>query len=216
MLLRCRSESAETIRVGLFLTAEANSIGTAFLRAKTLPEPYRTEICNEIRNYIDIRIKLYYAGRDDEEFGEAAKLTDQSHYKLWEQMQRLAAEHPNQPLVISYMESLNEMIDAHTNRISTLNNPIPAVAIVMIIGIAMTAMFFMNVNRGMLGERRVWMQAVLSVMIAGIIVVIIDLDRPRSGLVLVPNRAMESLKTFVSEMPPAPPTPNTEPVNQNR
>jgi len=39
------------------ILAEANAIGTTYLRAAMLPEPMRTEVKNLLREYVDLRVE---------------------------------------------------------------------------------------------------------------------------------------------------------------
>jgi hypothetical protein len=44
---------------------EANAIRTDYLRADLLPEPYRTEIRNLLREYVDVRLEAARTGKFD-------------------------------------------------------------------------------------------------------------------------------------------------------
>ena len=46
------------------LLDEANAIGTTYLRAEFLPEPFRNEVKERLRRYSDARLEFFAAGED--------------------------------------------------------------------------------------------------------------------------------------------------------
>jgi hypothetical protein len=55
----------------MLLVEEAVSIGTTYLRAGMLPQPYRGNAHNLLRQYVDARLDLDNAGLDSARFTEA-------------------------------------------------------------------------------------------------------------------------------------------------
>ena len=115
---------------------ETNAIGTTYLRAQTLAEPMRTESIDLIRRYTDTSIRLSnsVAGSGDA-VGHSRR---QRHPARALEPRRRRARRPaldSAPRL--YVETLNEMIDMQTVRVSTLNNRVPgAVLVVEVLGAA--------------------------------------------------------------------------------
>src|SRR4051812_4022200 len=105
---------------------EANAIGTTYLRAQTLAEPMRTQSLELLKRYAEARIALSNSVPDSSHFQVASRQSVEIQNRLW----ALAGDALNQAPVASaprlYVETLNEMIDAHTTRVAALDNRIPA------------------------------------------------------------------------------------------
>ena len=56
---------------------EANAIGTTYLRAQLLPEPYMTEISGLLRQYVDARLEGIQPGKLHDAIVKAEQLHDQ-------------------------------------------------------------------------------------------------------------------------------------------
>jgi len=91
---------------------EANAIGTAYLRAGYLDEPYRTESQALYREYVDMRI----AALDPETRVDAVLRSEEIHNELWTRAEQVARESPLDTISL-YISSVNEVIDVHTERI---------------------------------------------------------------------------------------------------
>ena len=77
---------------------------------------------------------------------------------------------------------MNELTNLHEARLTNLRYHVPAAVILMLIGVAMVAMGFTGYNSGALGARRRIPDLIMSVTIALLIMLVLDLDDPRRGL----------------------------------
>jgi hypothetical protein len=93
---------------------EANAIGTNYLRAGYLAEPYRSEVRQVLRAYADIRLAV---AQDITKLGEGISRSEAIHTDLWGQAETLARAHDGSEMVALYIESLNDVIDVHTERV---------------------------------------------------------------------------------------------------
>ena len=69
---------------------EANAIGTTYLRAGYLNEPYRTEARNLLREYTDLRL----AALDRTQLAAAIVRSEQIHSEMWSSAEKIAIESP--------------------------------------------------------------------------------------------------------------------------
>ena len=107
------------------VVTDANTIGTAYLRAQTIAEPQRTRSLALLRSYNDLAIRVTY-----EIPGSAAiRATSAQQGQLQRALWRLAGEslnaRPRDSAPRLYVDSLNDMIDQQTVRLSGLNNRVP-------------------------------------------------------------------------------------------
>ena len=105
---------------------ESNAIGTTYLRAQTLAEPMRTESLERLKRYTDARIALSGSVPDSSEFRAASRRSVALQNQLWALAGDALNRAPNASAPRLYVETLNEMIDAHTTRVAALDNRIPA------------------------------------------------------------------------------------------
>jgi hypothetical protein len=179
------------------LVDEANAIGTTYLRAQTLTEPMRTESLGLLRRYADARIDLSNAVPDSGKFRAASNRSVELQNQLWTLAGRVLNEAPTASAPRLYVESLNEMIDAHTTRIAALDNRIPAPVLWLQIlasalAVGMLGMFLASHDRG------IFMSLIAAGLITVMLLVIFDLDRPRRGLITVPDAPLIALRTSMN------------------
>jgi hypothetical protein len=179
----------------------ANAIGTTYLRAQTLTEPERTRSLGLLVGFTEAAVGL----SDHTPGGGAAKAAvareDLLQRRLWAQASAAVERSPQGTAPRLYIESLNDMFDDETARVATLSNRVPtAVLLLEILGAAFTlallAAYLAIAGRGGLTV------IVASALIAFLLLVTADLDRPTRGLIQVPDTVLrdqlESMK-----LPPA-------------
>ena len=65
---------------------EADAIGTTYLRAATLSQPYQGNVDQLLRSYVDARIDFFAAGFDPDQVGQAEKHSYRLQQELWENL----------------------------------------------------------------------------------------------------------------------------------
>jgi hypothetical protein len=179
------------------LVEEAISIGTTYLRAGVLPQPYRDNAHDLLRHYVDARLNLDNAGLDAAPFNEAVNRSKHIQAQLWADA-LVVAQTDRTGIMAAYVNSLNETIDLHDKRIAALENRIPASIWFLILSVSVIAIF----SRGLTLTRRFWLTLVLiPITIAIVVALIADLDSPSTGVIRLDQRAMQRLKAEFSSDP---------------
>ncbi|MGA8171340.1 MAG: hypothetical protein WB816_11020 [Methylocystis sp.] len=188
---------------------EANSIGTAALRARLLPAPHDAESVKLLRDYT--RIRLDFSGSVITP-GEADAVIARSNAiqeALWLRAKAVAAKDSAMVPVGIYVESLNEMFDNQEKRLTALRNRVPNIVFIALYAIAAVALGFTGYASGL--EARRWRLPVyvMCILTAGVILLIQDIDRPNAGFVSVSQQPMidtaASLAGYVAQFDrPAP------------
>jgi hypothetical protein len=106
-----------------------------------------------------------------------------------------------------YVESLNQMIDMQTVRVSGLNNRVPGPVLVLEVAGAAVALGLLAFYLAILGR------GVLTVLLAAALVTLLllvtfDLDRPTRGLIRIPSTPLTDLRAWM-----VPPPAATGPTN---
>ena len=183
------------------VVADANTIGTTYLRAQMLAEPQRSESLDLLRRYTDLAIQLSH----EVPSSDAMKQTTDEQAGLQRRLWRLAglsvARSPIATAPRLYVETLNEMIDQQTVRVAGLSNRVPgAVLGLEVIGAAVVvgllALYLSVLGRGLLAA------VAAAVLVTLLLLVTLDLDRPTRGLITIPATPLESLRTSMG-LPPA-------------
>src|ERR1700722_9915101 len=73
--------------------AEANAIGTEYVRADLLPGANAVKVQELLRKYTDLRVR-FYTTRDDSRLAKAYADTAQLQNELWSKVQGVAANQP--------------------------------------------------------------------------------------------------------------------------
>ncbi len=164
---------------------EANAIHTTFLRAQLLPQPQRQEVSQLLRQYVEVRLKFYQAGVDPGRLREAERQAEQLHLLLWSYAAAIGEKDPRAVTTGLFLQSLNEVIDLYAKRLTALENHVPEIILVLLYSAALVANGLIGYGCGLGGRRNFYVTLTASMLIAFVIWVIVDLDRPRRGLIKV-------------------------------
>ena len=170
--------------------AEANAIGTTYLRAGYLDEPYRTEARDLLREYTDLRL----AALDPAKLAAAVTRSEEIHNELWASAEVIAVENPL-PTTSLYISSVNEVIDRHAERVAIgVDIRIPPTVLLGVYVVALFTTLLVGVQSGY-GEKRNYVALVVLVLILSVVfLLIVDLDRSQEGLLQVSQLPMFDLQ----------------------
>lgn len=169
---------------------EANAIGTTYLRAGYLEEPYKTDSRDLLREYTDLRLTAL----DPAQRAAALTRSGQIHDELWTRAETIAREDPWATTAL-YIVSLNEVIDLHAERVAVgLGIRVPPTVLLGLYIVALFTMFLVGVQSGY-GEKRNYLALIVLVLILSVVfLLIVDLDRAQDGLLRVPQQPMIDLQ----------------------
>lgn len=185
---------------------EANAISTAWQRADLLPAPYQAPAREALRGYLDVRIVANDLMLDNHDGLEALRVdTARAHAALWDVARRAAATDPGMVRTGLFAEAVNELIDAYVRRNAALDRRVPEVVLFLMMGTFLMAGVVVGFATGVAGHRPSLASHVMVALIALLVFIILDLDRPRRGLVQVDHRSLLELRAGFSR-PSSPPT----------
>ena len=183
------------------IVEEANAIGTTYLRAQTLAEPQRSRSLELLVDYTEsaVRVSEHPPGSELED--QAVTTEERLQQRLWGLGAEALDEAPTASAPRLYIQTLNEMIDAQNSREAALHNQVPtAVLLLEIIGAAIAlgllAAYLALVGRG------IGAVLIASLLVALLLFVTADLDRPTRGPIEVPDTVLVS-ELDAMALPPA-------------
>lgn len=172
---------------------EANAIETTWLRTQLLDEPARSELSALLRAYVDAR--LAYSETDD--YAEAAADFDRAEAlqaKIWVQAGEVIRDDRESQLSRALIDPMNDAFNIAAARAAGYEAHVPGrVLTILMLYAILSAMMVGYILAG--GRRRHHAATALTLMLLTLaIVVILDLDRPRSGAIMVSQKPLADLK----------------------
>jgi hypothetical protein len=174
--------------------AEANAIGTEYIRADLLPAADRAQVRDLLRQYTDLRIQFYNA-RNWDDRTQLALTREKMQDELWAAVSKPAMAQPT-PVVALAVAGMNDVINSQGYTQAAWWNRIPVGAWCLMFGIAL----FCNVMLGFGSKKndgRLLM--VLPLVVAVSFFLIADIDSPRGGVIRVHPQNLYSLKASLGE-----------------
>lgn len=184
---------------------ESNIIGTTVLRTSLLPEPYRSKSRELLREYVSLRIVKNTSDNQDYIY-QAIKRSEQIQVALWQQA--VAAHETTPPaLILLYINSLNDLIDIHSERVNKgMRGRIPA-SIWITLGILTFLTISLNgVQVGAQHRGRAMIAAIpFALAFSLVLTLIVELDRPNRSIIVISQQPLIDLENSLGSL--------TQPVN---
>jgi hypothetical protein len=179
------------------LLDEANAIGTTYLRAGMLPEK-REETRTLLRNYVNARVEAVRSNKTT----EGIRRSENIQNELWAQATTVAEKNPNSIVVGLFVQSLNQVIDLHAERVqASLRSRIPGAIWIGLFAVAALSLAGMGYHAGMVGTRRSLAILAVAFTFSVVIELIADLDRPQEGVLKVSQQALLDLQRSMTVPP---------------
>ena len=176
------------------LIDETNALGTAILRVQLLPDEFKDDASKLFQEYVDLRVQI---GQLDltriEERRAYNKKISIVQNKLWS-LGIAAIEVDPRPVTTGvFVKSLNDIIDAQGKRNALLQMHVPEAVLMLLFIVFISSGGIMGYSAGLSGRRMIAPIILVSLLITLIVFIIIDLDRPKRGLIQVNQSVMVEL-----------------------
>jgi len=164
---------------------EANAIGTVYQRVQILDQPGQGQLSILLKDYVDVRLE-YFAAADDVAKQEAAWThTENLQDQLWRTMTDAVRPILDTPLSGLVIQSMNEATDLANARRAAFGSHIPISVLVMVVAYALISAGILGYVLFDSGRRHLVTSTLLTVLLSMVITLVIDVDRPRAGTVVV-------------------------------
>ncbi|MBY6151827.1 hypothetical protein KUV47_01270 [Vannielia litorea] len=178
---------------------EANAIGTAWLRTDLMPDGPREEARALLVKYAEFRAKAgeVPAHQDARRAGMVA-----TAQKTFDQLWALSAETARAqggPAMVAFTNSLNDMIDQLSARDAAINRHVPEPVLLLLYGTFILLGWVLGLSAAQTGVQPVPAVYAMLLLIVGLVFVIIDLDRPRRGIIEVNQEPIRALANQLAE-----------------
>jgi hypothetical protein len=173
---------------------EANAIGTVILRTDLYPDSIRKQFRAKLKEYVEARIAFYEAGMEIETVVKAFLATDKIGKEVWAIAAGYAKLDPTTTKTAEMIPALNAMIDIVTTRRAAGESTIPDSIMYFLFVLSLCSAFLLGYDHK---NKFDWIVVIgFALMLSLTIFTIIDMDRPRSGLIDmdVPNKKIKELR----------------------
>jgi hypothetical protein len=172
----------------IYEEAEANAIGTEYVRADLLPASEAAEVRGLLKEYLDQRI-LFYMTRDQSELAQINALTSQLQAKLWSVVQTRGVASPTTVTALA-VAGMNDVLNSQGYTQFAWWNRIPDAAWGLMVAIAIGCNLLIGY-----GARRTdkLLFLVLPIAVSISFFLIADIDSPRRGFIRVQPQNLISL-----------------------
>jgi hypothetical protein len=176
--------------------AEANAIGTEYVRADLLPATDATKVHTLLIDYVNQRI-LFYNTRDADKLRQINTDTGQLQASLWSAVRGPALEKPSM-LSSLILSGMNDVLNSQGYTQAAWRNRIPTAAWALMAAIGVCCNLLIGY-----GSRRIEARPILFVVTPLVVSIsfflIADIDSPRGGVIRV---APQNLVSLAKSLPP--------------
>ncbi|HEY1878720.1 MAG TPA: hypothetical protein VGG68_02180 [Caulobacteraceae bacterium] len=185
------------------VVTEANAISVAWLRARLVGGEEGNEIADLIGQYAQTRLEFTTADTKAPLDAINARASEEQE-AIWRLATEVSRKAPT-PIVATLVTGLNQMFDeARAQRFAFIGES-PGAMLEMLLGASAIAIGAMGFEMGLRGHRQVVLTTLLLIMWSGAMVVAVDFNRPRVGLVRIDPKPLEwTLHEIRSAPPPQP------------
>jgi hypothetical protein len=162
--------------------AEANAIGTAWLRAEAIGHPRGQEIARLLEEYARVRKDYVQAPRNSSAIDQVNQRSSALQAEIWGHVSAIARERSD-PVLVSLMVALNETFDMGTAARFAHDTRFPTPLFWLLIGMAHLSMASLGYQLGLNEQRSHILATLLTAVWTAVIVVILDLSAPRLGAI---------------------------------
>jgi len=179
---------------------DANAIGTAYLQTQLLGAPHRARLSQLLSDFTDNRLAIGNVGPGQRQSALIAR-NDRLITDLWT---ATVAAYPSIRQVdfsSTYVGSMNHLIDMDAARKTSRTAHVPPAVLVVLFGYQFIAAGVMGYV--LVGRRGRQAAGLLFLLFGTSLLLIIDIDRPTSGLITESQQPMVDLQASIRAQPPA-------------
>ncbi|MGA3056171.1 MAG: hypothetical protein ABSD63_18325 [Candidatus Korobacteraceae bacterium] len=176
--------------------AEANAIGTEYVRAGLLPAADAAGVRTQLGKYLELRLR-FYRTRSEQELQQIDADTAQLQREMWSAVQAPAVAHPS-PVIALAVAGMNDVLNSQGYTQAAWWNRIPRSAWTLMMAIAVCCNLLVGYGAHGAGARS-GLLVVLPLVVALAFLLISDIDSPRRGFIHVVPQNLESLSQSLSK-----------------
>ncbi len=194
--------------------SEASALGTAYLRAGLVTDPGRSELRRILRKYVDSAAQ-FDVSDDKGKAIESIQVAERTLQTLWYAgFRAIEGREPTESDSL-LLQSLNDVIDLHERRIAAFEYRVPKVILWLLFFLAIASLALTGYGIGLNGSRKFFLTTGMSILVAAVLLVIIDLQHPQQGFIRVSQKSVNRLHDRLQAEEAAETTPKPPSIPQS-
>lgn len=169
--------------------AEANAIGTEYVRADLLPPADAQKVRSLLRAYTEERVLFYKADRTD--LQQINAQTTQLQKELWSALRTPIEEKPT-PVMALVVSGMNDVLNSQGYTQAAWWNRIPVAAWILMIAMALFCNFLIGYGSHTVNPKTSHF-LVFSIIVSTAFLLIADIESPRGGVIRVVPQNLQSV-----------------------
>ena len=179
--------------------ADANAIQAGYLQAGYLPDPQRGEMRELAREYLPLRIATSDASQVQANLRSSIELQD----RMWAITEEVAQTGYSADLMSSFGDSVTELVAISEQRVvAGIYARVPESILLLLLAGSALSLGMVGYSAGLEGGRSVLSALVMVVALGAVLVLVIDLDRPRDGFLTVSQQPLLDVQQRIGEPSP--------------
>jgi hypothetical protein len=167
--------------------ADANAIQAVYLQAGYLPDPQRGEMRELARTYLPLRIATSDASQVQANLASSIELQD----RMWAITEEVAQTGYSADLMSSFGDSVTELVAISEQRVvAGIYARVPETILLLLLAGSALSLGMVGYSAGLEGGRSVLSALVMVIALGAVLVLVIDLDRPRDGFLTVSQQPL--------------------------
>ncbi|MFL5811761.1 MAG: hypothetical protein ACJ749_19720 [Flavisolibacter sp.] len=177
------------------LIEEVNNIGTAILRCDLYPDSVKKQLIKDFKKYVNTRINYYLAADNEEQIHLALKESELYVSDIWKVVTNYSHYPAGTMPSMLMVPALNDMIDIVTTRDAGRIAKVPPAIILILLLLLLMSSFYLGYK-----QKSKWSNSVVIILwsatVALTLYIMLEMDRPRRGLINLDNmeKKMEQLQ----------------------
>jgi hypothetical protein len=172
------------------VVTEANSVGTAYLRAGFLGEPDQTSTRDLLQEYAEVRIA---AAADPALLESTIARSEEIHGELWSIVESNVSQGQESAIMALFVDAINEVIDVHSLRLAAVDLRLPRLLGIVLYVATLLSFLLVGVASSADGKRDPMAILLFALAFVAVLMIVVDLDRPQQGLLTVSQSALSDL-----------------------
>jgi len=171
---------------------EVNVMRNAFLLAEVVAEPGRTKLKQALLDYALTRKPKKGQRFSRKQVQELIQKSLHAQSKLWPITKEIAKQ-MSSASSFKLIAAVSQVINVHTIRLAARDDKLPAAVLLMLLFVAASSLSVAGFNAGISGRMSRWRMTTLTLVLAGVMLVILDFDEPLDGFIRVNDSVMYSV-----------------------
>lgn len=181
--------------------AEANIIGTAYLRSDMLSEQQRSNAKHLLRKYVEIRSGVAAPTMTRDDMNVIIEQSVAIHQELWQVAINAAKSDPS-PITGLFIQATNDLIDAHSNRVMLgTHSTIPIEIWICLYAVTAISLGSAGFQWTSSEDQSVYPFIALVLAFAAVLMLVADLDDPAHGFIRTDQSSMLDLSKSLNADP---------------